>query len=392
MSLTSTASSRLARPLAATLAALLALVLALTVFSPPATAAPPAPGPVFAVPGGQRTPAGTISNGTQITDLLVRNVDGAPRGSVIRFATALTDRGLTSALIRAHRRGVHVRAVIPTHSTRGCGTSQPRRLGNAIGRNIRGKSWMKCIRGSARNNPAAGGHMHMKVWSFSRTGGRQHVVVVTSQNATENAKQTQWNDAYQSVGWGELYHSWVSLFNELKKDAGGSFWQRSWGASGAYATPVAASNDPIVRRINAIPAQGSRIRVAMSAISYGNSASDRPVRIARALIAKKRQGADIAILYTHTLGKQAPYAVRLMRQNGIPVKAFVNDRPYVHHKFMTATYLEGGTRVYRVWTGSEEWKQSSYGQDEFVLQLAGKGTVQAYVGFWTYLRDTLARR
>lgn len=337
----------------------------------------PAAGPVFATPGGN-----------QVTNRIKRAVNGTEAPAVIRAATGLTDSSVTAALVAAHRRGVGVRMVIPGNTTRGCSSTASQDLIEVLGTDTDERSWVSCTQGSARNEPGTPGHMHMKVWAFTSTSGEKDVVLVTSQNATDNGAAVQYNDAYMGVGWQQLHDAWRTLFGELKADAGGGFWERTWKRSGAYATPLAdQSRDPILRRIRDIPARGATIRAAISAISYGRGTGHRSIQIARLLVAKESNGADVAVVYTQAAGKRPPRAVRIMRSHGIRVFAFENDGDYVHNKFMTASHPTRSGRAYRVWTGSEEWKESSYGQDEFVLRLSRERTVKAYVAEWQRLRD-----
>lgn len=371
------------------LARLLALGLGLTALTTgTATAAPPDPGgsgsgfpeagPVFATPGGN-----------QVSNRIKRAINGTEDPSVIRAATGLTDSSVTTALVSAHRRGVDVRMVIPGNTSRGCSSSASQDLIEVLGTDTDARSWVSCTEGSARNTPGTPGHMHMKVWAFTRTSGVKDVVLVTSQNATDNGAAVQFNDAYMARGWDQLHNAWRTLFGQLRDDAGGGFWERTWAKSSAYATPLAdQSKDPILRRIRAVPARGATIRAAVSAISYGRGPGHRSIQIARLLVRKKQAGASVGVIYTNGAGKKAPRAVRIMRSHGIRVYAFDNDGTYVHHKFMTATWPTGsGTRAHRVWTGSEEWKESSYEQDEFVLQLSRRSTVNAYVKQWATLRE-----
>lgn len=338
----------------------------------------PSAGPVFATPGGN-----------QITSRIKQAINGTAEPAVIRGATGLTDSSVSTALIAAHRRQVDVRMVIPGNTTRGCSSSASQELIAVLGTDTSKRSWVSCTQGSARNEPGSPGHMHMKVWGFSSTSGEKDVVLVTSQNATDNGSAVQHNDAYLAVGWSELHRAWRGLFGELRADAGGGFWERRWSRSSAYATPLAdQSMDPILRRIRNIPAERATIRAAVSAISYGRGSGHRSVQIARLLVAKERNGADVAVVYTQAAGKRAPRAVRILRAEGIRVFAFDNNGTYLHNKFMTAVYPNGsGTLAYRVWTGSEEWKESSYGQDEFVLGLSRRSTVTAYVKEWAALKE-----
>lgn len=329
-----------------------------------AVAYSPTAGPLFATPGGK-----------QITRRLIRNINHAPAGSVIRAATALTNADVADAFVNAAARGVKVRLVLPVHSNRGCGTPVADDLVARL--NAYRGSWGQCVRQSARG-PAGRGHMHMKVYAFSRVSDRSKVMLVTSQNATDNGDAVQYNDAYQSVGWDQLYDAWVDpVFPELRRDerADPMFRRWTWNASGAYVTPVPEADDPIPGRLRGLPGPGTRVHVAMSAIGIRG---DRQLRIAREVIRLKRRGAVVRVVYTKA--GQRPEAVRRLRNNGIDVRQFssANGRVYVHSKYMIASYLHNGGRVHRVWMGSEEWKEPSLWQDEFVLRLGSRANYDRY--------------
>lgn len=323
----------------------------------------PKKGPVFAPRGSDA-----------IHRLLLQDIHNA-RG-VIRGATmTITSMDVARALAAASRRsGVTVRLVVAKHPN-GCGSA----AGDYLRENLHAPSSITCTSGSARGTT---GIMHSKVWSFERTGTGSEVVVVTSANMTDSAKKDQWNDAYQSVGWTELYDAWGEVFAELRADqpVAAPFRRWTWGSSGAYATPVSAAQDPVLARIRAINPSGARVRIAISALT-----GDRAVRIAKALRAKKRQGAVIRVLHATPATREA---LRIMRGARIPVrKVNPSKEVFLHHKFMTASWLVGGKRVFRVWTGSEVWKEASMGDDEFVLQLGSRGNHDHYATYF----DTLAR-
>ena len=96
------------RPRTLRLPALLALVLALVVSMAPAAAAwEPTGGAIFNNPKGNKAAKYRIVNSN------TRAVNGAPRGSTMLMSAYMFDnRGTYKAMMRAHRRGVHVQVVL----------------------------------------------------------------------------------------------------------------------------------------------------------------------------------------------------------------------------------------------------------------------------------------
>ncbi|WP_254506879.1 hypothetical protein, partial [Pseudomonas aeruginosa] len=83
------------------------------------------------------------------------------------------------------------------------------------------------------------GTQHIKAVSFSETGGKEDVVIVTSSNLTDNARRYQANDAYQTVGWSSFYTFWVGTHNQLMADQAvpNPFRTLTEGVSQAYVSP-----------------------------------------------------------------------------------------------------------------------------------------------------------
>jgi hypothetical protein len=328
---------------------------------------------IFATPGNNA-----------IRDQLAYNIVNAAPGSTIRAATAITNNLLALGLINAHRdRGVNVRLVLPGNTDRGCSAGASQALINALGTDQSKGSWVKCVQGSARNAPGSPGHMHIKAWTFTKVYTVEKVMIVTSSNTTDNGFATQYNDAYQTVGWTELFSAFNnSLFPELREDAGGGFWLRAWDAIEAYATPVSASADPVQIRIAGLPTTSrTKIDAAISVIERGTS--NRATKIANELIKKRRAGGAVRVIYTRVSPSRPP-AVTSMCAAGIQVREFDNDdelsRAYLHSKYMTASFVRDGSAKLRVWQGSEEWKTESLNQDEFVLRLASTSAYNSYTG------------
>lgn len=330
-----------------------------------AQAAPytPAAGPVFS------------RRSTAIVNLLKTNIRSAPAGSTIRAATmTFSDQSISDALIRAADRGVHVKVAVAAKACDESAVNALQRKDAQAGSRL----IVECVDRSGRGT---GGTQHIKGMSFSKTGTRTRVVVLTSANFTKTAPTGQWNDAYQSVGWTRFYSFFNAVHAQIMADRPVSkpFRQFSEGASGAYATPQNPGQaDPVISRINALPRRGLEIRIAQSALVGARGSA-----IADALIRKRRSGAKVVYVYSNP-------TVRLsdMARAGITLKMVdpPADDEFLHHKFMIASWINSsGTRSYRTWMGTEVWTTLARSTDEMVLQLASKRTYDLYLRQINYL-------
>ncbi len=333
-------------------------------------------------------PEGT-GHTNKIRNTLVDMIDNAPPGAYIRAVTwSYSSVELTSRLIAAHKRGVVVRVLGAGKAEE---SSEWSRLKSALADSsgaASDSSWAKAVKNAARGpNVFDGEHteLHEKSWMFSTTGQAKRVVVVTSANMTDFAADGQWTDAYV---WADgdlndtddLYTAMLDKFEEQTKDDGGANPYRVKNFSDSFSVAFSpwdspSMADPVVDRINSLPANGLSIRIAAAAWR-----GPRGVAIARALVRKVNNGAKVWVL----AGKPFGGDVRdILVAAGIPwADGFKNDDLYQHFKFMTARYVEGGDVKTRVWTGSENWSDESRGNDEIVIKV-GAGSVHAdYVDFF----------
>jgi hypothetical protein len=139
-------------------------------------------------------------------------------------------------------------------------------------------------------------------------------------------------------------------------------------------------------RLTTLPkGKGTVIRVATYAMQ-----GTRGNWLAADLIAHKKAGSRVIVL----TGPPASDAIeKRLRAAGITVtRAFdpgcreveTSNCNYIHLKLMTATY--GGTREYRVWTGSDNWSDASLNSDEVSHKIAGKAPYTQYVRFIDKIR------
>lgn len=317
----------------------------------------------------------------RIRRLLTRHLRESPPGSVVHGVVwAYDSRPLTTALVRAARRGVRVAVLVGGIS---CGEPSFQRLRRDLPR----PSFAECVRASARGDAVFDGaeaNLHQKSWTFSHVARARWVSVVTTANATDAAERHQYNDAYQVVGHRELYRRLGEVFAQQARDRAVARPYRHHEVGRGLAVTFLPWNspgqpDPVVTRIRALPGPGTSILVAQS-----NWQDERGVAIARALVARRHAGATVRVLASQPLG---PEVRTVLRAGGIPVASvWWGPERYSHLKFMAVRYDTATGPRTRVWTGSENWWSPSRGHDELILRVNGARAYAAYERFFRTVR------
>lgn len=361
-------------------------------------------GPVF------NNPIGTSAQARAIVTRVIAAIQHTQRGETIRIAVYSFDRADVAYWLRkAKERGVRVQMVVNAAVM----SSVARKLQKALGSNPRRNSFLVACSGACRS-AGDGGNLHVKVYSFSRTGGARALVIVSSGNLTSKAVYRQWNDSVAVANDTGLFKAWVAMFTQIKNQrrvgprtitystASGAFssWMSRVAPTASRATTTvaryAATTDPVVQRLRKVgcvaPAGygvGGRtvIRVTMYAMF-----KTRGEAIARELARLKRAGCRIKMI----LSVPGGYTTRILQKAGIPLRSadweFAERDPqledgiggygpriYSHLKVMALNgrYAGKGTRT--VWTGSENWSAISFANEEITLQLNSTAIYRAYL-------------
>ena len=111
----------------------------------------------------------------------------------------------------AHARGVDVQMVVNDNGT----SKWTAELRRALGHNVHKDNFVFICHQSCRGGA---GNLHLKVYSFDKTGGARDVIMTGSTNLTDRAVHLQWNDLFTIVGDEGLFDTWLQVFNQLKKD------------------------------------------------------------------------------------------------------------------------------------------------------------------------------
>lgn len=389
-------------------------------------------------PGGVvfNNPVGGYSARTAIVRRVINAIDHSPARSTIRIAAYSFDRkDVADALVRAHRRGVYVQMVLNDNWI----SAQTRRLRKLLGGRPGAARFVRLCEGSCRGGA---GNLHMKVYAFSKTGTMSNVIMTGSANMTDRAVQLQWNDLVTLRQQTGLFTTFVKIFNQLKydrpvspqwvyyeqPDAQAQFYrtssqQRTGTTTARIPTP---DEDPVMKRLRAVncvaqPGFGLNGKTQLRIMMYGWN-GERGKYLAEQVARLKRQGCGIKAITS--VGGGA--VIRILNEAGVPVKSadykYLADGTvdfYSHLKVMwldgtmrkpvtttttpeptvlnpnptpttTTTIKDVGTRM--VWTGSENWSEMSFRNDELCLGLNSSGMVSKYKSQFDYMWTKYSHR
>ncbi|MCP2324014.1 hypothetical protein HDA40_002521 [Hamadaea flava] len=377
----------------------LAFVLAPMAAAQPAAAAyAPVTHPVFNNPYN--------STSTAVYDEVVRLVDGADAGSIVRVAIfEARSAAIGAALQRAIARGVDVRIVHGSNTGPEGGSDDwtydflpARTEANAAG------SWHVAC-GNAPGSACVGtGIMHNKFMTITSVGGVRNVVLISSQNWWGSSPY--WENAMVVVDNAGLYGKFNAYFSDLalkhknndyynsadgkpvSYNADGTEAASGYGAFRNYFSPIADGDGNFVLDMLSRADCSARdlpdslghngrtlIRVAMN----GFTRSD----IARLLASLDAEGCVVQLIYhVRTDGLNAG-VVDALRCSGVQRwwKPTGTDLPRsVHSKwFAISGKLKSGATEEIVYTGSTNWSSPAvYDNDESLLRISGAKTFQAY--------------
>jgi phosphatidylserine/phosphatidylglycerophosphate/cardiolipin synthase-like enzyme len=328
-------------------------------------------GPAFGDP--------TAAHNTILSRLL-DNIRHTPSGATIQMVGySFSLNNVATALLAAHARGVDVQVVMNGHSRQ---WSPAHRLVPVLGTDVTQPSFFVLTHGSARGK---GGVTHQKSWSFSQVGQTRDVVMVGSTNLTGYGTEVQYSDNYVYTNRADVYDLYQSLFALQKLDVPvlDPFVSSRFADGSVYFFPkpgTTAATDPARLAITALPGnRDTTIRVAQFAW-YG----PRGVWLAQALAAKKRAGASVTVIAGESVGGGVREALTAV---GIPIYSGVyKNGKKIHTKLMLASYKTGGVQQKSIWTGSDNWADQSFGNDDDVLQILDDASGYArYVSFFNLL-------
>jgi hypothetical protein len=291
-----------------------------------------------------------------------------PAGERIRIVgNSFSYVPVAEALVRAHERGVHVQVLLHDGANRGW--KAPAVLRDGLGEDPAAASYVRL----------APGGVHQKVWSFTRTGASEDVVLTGSMNLTYHSAG-QYTDMYSWVGRPDVRRQLDRRFDQLVRDLPDPppFGPLDLGRERIWFHPgYDNASDPLRQALEAVPAPGTRIRVVMYAWL-----DQRGLDLAELLVAKDAAGADVEVVLGASTG---PLVRDVLEGTGVEVHPGVfADGDDVHHKLTVVSHpAPGGGRSRFVLTGSDNWTTKSLGRPELLLRLDGsRGDTWRHYDAW----------
>lgn len=393
--------------------------------SPSASSSPTKPpkpprGPRWVPPTGVviNNPLGSFNERLRVIKRIRDGIAHTHKGQTIMFATYDFDReDLANALLRAYHRGVNVQMVLNDNFQ----TPQEFRLQGIMGKNVNKPSFVKFCTGSCR---AKAGNLHMKVYAFTGTGGANHVIMDSSANLTGAAPTHQWNDEVTIVGNKRLFAAWQRVFNQLKRDKpvkhrritftsrnlDAAFHRTATGVAPVtegrtvVARKAGGTIDPVLLELNKIGCKtggkfGAGGHTTIRLMEYAWYGA-RGIPIAHKVASLAKQGCNVRAIMSHS-----DHAVEsILASAHIPMRDATwwygeklstdghsityGSRQYSHLKVLAINGRYGKHNMRTVFTGSENWDNVSFMNDEVTLQLTGDKTYYPYLNMFNHQWNT----
>lgn len=336
---------------------------------------------------------------------IVRTINSTTKGDHIMIASwNIRSRAYVDALIGANKRGVGIRIVMDRGNANPSAPNPDyRHLAEAFAptkaRLPQNRSWIRRCVSSCRGRR---GIAHSKFFLFDHVGARDWVTMYGSNNATDIAANSQWNDLYTIVGNREIYNDFGKTFVQMGQDHNlyGKAYVHDVTPNRTinfypYQGPVAtAAGDPDLNRLKQVKCSGAtggtgtnghtKLRIAQDALL-----GDRGMAIARRLVTLKSQGCDIRFVYSLLGGN-----IRTILKNGhVPTLQYSYDRNrdgmydiYLHMKDMAISgVFRGKTDTRMVVNGTANWTPVALQSDEVVAEITSASVTSSYINWIDYL-------
>ncbi|HET8561874.1 MAG TPA: phospholipase D-like domain-containing protein [Marmoricola sp.] len=323
---------------------------------------------------------------------LVAAINHAHRGSYIRISVFSFDRKRVAyALVKAHRRGVHVQVLTNDHQfTRAQGI-----LRRALGANRFKKSFSyRCTHGCR----SYAENLHSKFFLFSHTGGAYNTVMTGSLNFTLNSVRNQYNDLWTSSGRKPLHAAFVRVFNQMRQDEPAHpLWYVQHPVRGITlaVTPYpnfSAKNDPVMTMLDKVHCWGAtggtggaghRTIVRVNMHSWN---AERGVWLAKKVRSLLAHGCHVQLMYGMAGRAVRSVFTKKTRRGYLPVHTDGYDTNgdgvidlYSHQKELLISGHYGKDRSHRlVLTGSSNWNNDGLTGDEELFTINRHSAYKAY--------------
>lgn len=326
------------------------------------------------------------NGGREILSQVYRSIYASPKGSTIRLVVwNFADPAITTALIAAEKRGVHVQ-VVTAESTK---NKQWYRIRDALSKNTTDKSFAVRCHNACRTDRYV---MHAKIFLFSRTGKRRNVSMFGSTNLTKAAGNRQWNDQVTTANKG-LYKFFVKTFKEYAADRTVSQGNDIYD-NGRYRVvlfPVDETN-PVAQALEKVkchPPKGSKGRRTVVRIAIAGWFDEFGLNIARQVRRLWDNGCDLRIVTT-LAGRKINRVLKQRYGRGrVPIRQVTIDKDkdripeyYMHMKSIAVKGNYDGERRNMLFTGSPNWSGEARSSDEvWVTVRDARQVVKDYIRF-----------
>lgn len=327
----------------------------------------PRTGPIF------NSPVSGTAKQDAISTRVARLIAGTPKGSRIAIAMYHFSSTDTAAqLVAAAKRHVSVQVVLDHEST---AYAAFKRLKRGLGTDTKKDSWVVvCDEDRGCIGPEFN---HNKFFLFSTTGGAQDMVVQTSANATDGARDTQWNDALVLQD-PAVYAAYLSYFQDLAAQHHKLDYHRTVQA-GRYRLDFFpwAKGDPISQALDQVSCTGgTRIRLSLGHFTWGP--------IARRLWKLDDAGCRVQVVFDIVGPKTLRSLVKKGGRHGGPETRYLTEggrTTYAHSKYLLIDGQYQGRPQKVVFTGSPNYTTVGFhGHDEAMITVADPRLEQEYAG------------
>jgi phosphatidylserine/phosphatidylglycerophosphate/cardiolipin synthase-like enzyme len=314
-----------------------------------------------------------------------------PRGETIRITQYnLTCGSSVRALMRAHKRGVHIQIVVNDRVLQNDVTQRGlyKNLRRVLGTNVKKKSFfITCNRGCRTGKRSA---LHTKFVTISKVrtkdGPRRNLVFTASGNITCGwATGRQYNDQFAVVGRTAWYNGFNKIFAELAADKRPAkvFRVVQDGTNTAWFFPrprAKRANDLMWQTLKSVRCRGAanrpggRTLVQVKMFTWNGQ---RGLNLARKLYRLDQRGCRVEVI----VGAPGAGVVRELRRpgrnGGVAIWDSRKDRNgdgeldlYTHMKALVIKgNVAGNPRARMAFTGSANWTQNAFtGGDEVVVR------------------------
>lgn len=341
-------------------------------------------------------------------------ISRAPRGSVISMAMYLFDRApMARALVRAHRRGVHVQMIIDDGERSGEAAYLRKYLRERRPGYSRHSFVMSCKRSCMSN--VAGSVLHSKFYIFSRVGARRYVSMISSANPHNVNTKASWNNIHTIVNNKRIYDSLRGYFLDMRKDQSNlDYWMKRRPVTSGKYTVSYYPRKPrrgvqTVEFMNAL--RGVKCRTAGGYGSGGRTVirvamwgwTNPLIAVAKRLRSLKSQGCKVDVILNQGRASRSIIRelIRPTKSGQIPVYNAWRDRNrndygemYVHHKALIINGRWYGRRDAKVvYTGSQNLTSTGVSvNDDQVLRVVDATTYNRYSANFSYIAGRWAPR